>query len=145
MLHLTPDKNRMYSEKSAWSEHTAECKIDNRSFYDILDQIFKDRDLYPYFKQHKSKRDRGGFYAIHFRWLGPNHANTASEATIVLQMLKYGEEKAFNWEKYVVQHVKYHIILENLMELGYQGFDTGSKVQYLLNGIRCDICPQQLP
>ena len=48
----------------------------------ILDQICKDTDLYPYVKQHKSKRDgRGAFYAIHSRWLGSNHVNaTASEA-----------------------------------------------------------------
>ena len=58
---------------------------------------------------------------------------------MALQMLTYnGEKKAWNWEKYVAQHVKYHIILGNLMEYGYQGLDTGSKVRYLLNGIRCD-------
>ena len=43
-----------------------------------------------------------------------------------------------NWEKYVVRHVKYHVILANLMEYGYQGLNPGSKVQYLLNSIRCD-------
>ena len=48
------------------------------------------------------------------------------------------EKKAWNWEKYVAQHVKYHIILGNLMEYGYQGLDPGSKVQCLLNGIKCD-------
>ena len=30
------------------------------------------------------------------------------------------------------QHVKYHIILENLKEYGYQGLDPGSKFHYLL-------------
>ena len=38
----------------------------------------------------------------------------------------------------VARHVKYHIILGNLMEYEYQSLDPGSKVQYLLNGIRCD-------
>ena len=41
-------------------------------------------------------------------------------------------------EKYVACHVKYHIILANLMEYGYQGLDPGWKVGYLLSGIRCD-------
>ena len=64
---------------------------------------------------------------------------TASEAEMVLQMsMYYGEKKAWNWEKYVSYHVKYHIILGNLMEYGYQSLDQGSKVQYLLNCIRCD-------
>ena len=38
----------------------------------------------------------------------------------------------------IAQHVKYHIILENLMEYGYKGLDPGLKVLYLLNGIRCE-------
>ena len=42
------------------------------------------------------------------------------------------------WEKYFVQHVKYHIILEILTDHVYQGLDPGSKVGYLLNDIRCD-------
>ena len=59
---------------------------------------------------------------------------TASKAETALQMLTYdGEKKAWNCEKYVPQH----IIFENLTEYGYQGLDTGSKVYYLLNGIRC--------
>ena len=48
------------------------------------------------------------------------------------------EKKAWNWKKYVAQHVKYHNILGNLMEYGYQELDPGSKVRYLLNGVRCD-------
>ena len=78
--------------------------MNNKSVYDTLNQNCKDADLYSYVKQHKSKRDgNGAFYAIHFRWLGPNHANAAaSEAKSVLQMLAYDEEKkAWNWEKYV--------------------------------------------
>ena len=40
--------------------------------------------------------------------------------------------------KHVAHHVKYHIILGNLMEYGYQGLDLGSNVRYLLNGNNCD-------
>ena len=64
----------------------ADYKIDNKTVYDILDQICKDTDLYPYVKKHKSKRDgRGAFYALHSRWLGPNHVKAkASEDEAVL-------------------------------------------------------------
>ena len=48
------------------------------------------------------------------------------------------EKKAWNWEKYVAQHVMCHIIPGNFMEYGYQGLDPGLEVLYLLNGIRCD-------
>ena len=76
-------------------------------------------------------------YAIHSRWLGPNHVNaTASEAMVM--STNDGEKKAWNWERYVAQHLKYLIILRNFMEYGYQGLDPGLKVRYLLNGIRCE-------
>ena len=96
--------------------------------YDVLDQICKDTDLYPYVKLHKSKGDgRGAFYAIHFRWLGPNHVNAiASEA---LQTSTYdGEKRAWNWETYVACHVNNHIIIRKILEYGYQGLDPGSQI-----------------
>ena len=69
--------------------------IDNRMVYDILDQICKDTDLYPYVKQHNAERDqRGAFYAIYSRWLGLNHVNAmASEAEMALQTSAYDSEK----------------------------------------------------
>ena len=80
----------MHNEQSGQSvkEHKAEYEINNRIIYDILDQIRKDTDLYPYVKQHKFKRDgRHAFYVIHSRWLGLNYINaTASEAKLIVQM-----------------------------------------------------------
>ena len=104
MLHLPADKNKIYNKQSVQSvtQCRPEYKIDNRTVYDILNQICMDTDLYPYVKQHKSKRDgRGAFYAIHSRWLGLNHVNaTESEAEMALQMSTYnGEKKAWNWKK----------------------------------------------
>ena len=96
-----------------------------------MDQICKDGDLYPYVKQHKSKKDqRGTFYAIYSRWLSPNHVTMiASEAEMALEISMYdGEKRTWNWKKYVAFHVKYHIILENLMEYAYKGLDQGSLV-----------------
>ena len=47
MLHLPKDKNKLLLEHDGQSirAHMAEYKIDSRSVYDILDQIFKDTDL----------------------------------------------------------------------------------------------------
>ena len=132
MLHLPPDKNKLLSENDIQrvQVHMAECEIDNRMVYDVL-QICKDIYLYSYVKQHKPKRDsRGAFYSIHSRWLGPNHVNVmASEAEMALQRSMYDRGKrAWNLEKYVACHVKYNSILGNLMEYGYQCLDPGSKV-----------------
>ena len=141
MLHLPPDRNKLHDEKSAQlvKECMAEYKIENRSVNDILDQICKNTDLYPSVKQQKSKKDgRGAFYAIHSRWLGPNHVNkTEPEAELVFPISVYYSEKKWNW-KYVAHYFKYHIILGNLMEYGYQDLAPGSKVWYLVNGIRCN-------
>ena len=97
MLHLPLDKNKLLLEKDAQTAHarTAEYEIDNKNVYNILDQIFKDTNFYPYVKQHKSKRDsRGAFYAIHSRWLDQNHVNaTASEAEMALQISMYNSKK----------------------------------------------------
>ena len=91
MLHLPPDKNKLLLENDIQrvQVHMAEYEIDNRMVYDVLDQICK--DLYPYVKQHKPKREgRVAFYAIHSRWLGPNHVNmTDSEAEMTSQMSTY--------------------------------------------------------
>ena len=54
MLHLPPDRNKLYNKQSAHSvaEHTAEYNIDNRSFYEVMDRICKETDLYPCVKKH---------------------------------------------------------------------------------------------
>ena len=56
MLHLPLDKNQLHNEQSAQSvrECIAEYKIDNGSVYNIMDQIFKDTDLYLYDKKYKT-------------------------------------------------------------------------------------------
>jgi hypothetical protein len=43
----------------------------------------------------------------------------------------------WNFEKYALTHLRQHLILEALVIHGYTGIDAGSKVRYLLNGIRC--------
>ena len=46
--------------------YAAEYKIDNINVYDILNNICKDTDLYPYVKKHKSSRDGSGAYYVIF-------------------------------------------------------------------------------
>ena len=106
MSHLSQDKKKLFLENNVHSikENVAECKIENKIVYYILDQICKYTNVHPSVKQHKSKRDgRVTFYAIHSRWLGQNDVNaTASEDELALQMLTHnGEKKTWTWEKYV--------------------------------------------
>ena len=48
VIHLPPDRKKLIPEKDAQTVQTyiAEYKIDNRTVYDILDQICKDTNLY---------------------------------------------------------------------------------------------------
>ena len=65
VLHLLQEKNKILWEKDAQTAlmHKVEYKIDNKTVYDILNQIYKDTDLYQYVKQQKSKRDgRKAYY-----------------------------------------------------------------------------------
>ena len=52
MLHLAPDKSKLHSDQSAQSvkECMEEYEINNKSLNEILDQICKDTELYPYVK-----------------------------------------------------------------------------------------------
>ena len=48
MLHFPKEKNKLLQETNAQTvqAHIPEYKIDNRTVYDILDQICKDKNLY---------------------------------------------------------------------------------------------------
>ena len=83
MLYLPPDKNKLLLEHKTSSimEHIAEYKIDNLTFYDVLDKNCIGTYLYPYVKHHQPKRDgRGAFYVIYSEWLSPNHVNSTESA-----------------------------------------------------------------
>ncbi len=60
------------------------------------------------------------------------------EAETVLNTVQYhGEKHQWNFEKYALMHLRQHLILEALMAHGYVGINPGSKVHFLLAGIRC--------
>lgn len=47
-----------------------------------------------------------------------------------------GEKRRWNFKKYVRLHVEQHSILEELVQHGYSGIDEGSKVRYLVRGVK---------
>ena len=60
----------------------------------------------------------------------------ASKAESKISQAKYlGENRKWNFEKYVRLHVDQHAILDGLKEQGYSGIDERSKVRLLINGI----------
>ena len=91
MLRIPPDKNRLHDEQS--EKNVQQSTRQTTEVSNILDHICNDTDLHPYVKQHRSKKNgKGALYAIHSRWLGLNHVNTAaSEAKKISKPLTYGE------------------------------------------------------
>ena len=62
----------------------------------------------------------------------------AGEAENVLTLARYdGDRHQWNFDKYTLMHLHQHLILEALMAHGYVGIDPGSKVHFLVAGIRC--------
>jgi hypothetical protein len=49
-----------------------------------------------------------------------------------------GEQRRWDFEKYINVHKSQHSIMEGLVEHGYTGIDPRSKVRYLLDGIKTD-------
>ena len=64
ILHLPQDKNKFLLEHEASSakEYATGYKIDNKTVYNILDQICKDTDLYPFVKKQKSNGMVEGYF-----------------------------------------------------------------------------------
>ena len=62
----------------------------------------------------------------------------AGEAENMLTLARYnGKKRQWNFKKYALMHLRQHLILEALMAHGYVGIDPGSKVRFLVAGIRC--------
>ena len=51
----------------------------------------------------------------------------------------HGKKLQWTFKKYALMHLRQHLILEALMAHGYVGTDPGSKVCFLLAGIRCSM------
>jgi hypothetical protein len=73
-------------------------------------------------------------------FLGPNNVdNMATMAEDKLKSTAYnGEQRRWDFEKYINLHKSQHSIVEGLVEHGYTGIDPHSKMPYLLDGIKTD-------
>ena len=114
--------------------------VDRAEVWEKLAEILLPHDAFTVIKAAKKTRNGRLAYQLLFRhYLGPNNVgNMAGEAEQVLATAQYkGETRMWNFEKYALTHLRQHLILEALVIHGYTGIDAGSKVRYLLNGIKC--------
>lgn len=116
-------------------------QTDNQMVWTIIAQISREHDCWTYVKPAQSTRDgRAAFQSLFNHYLGPNNVdNLSSAAEKRLQTVTYvGEQRRWNFEKYVKVHVDQFTILNGLVEHGYAGIDPRSRVRYLNDGIKTD-------
>ena len=113
----------------------------NGKVWDIISKITREHSSWTYVKPAQRSRDgRLAFENLYQHFLGPNNVdNMATQAEDKLKSTVYnGEQRRWDFERYVNVHKQQHSIMEGLVEHGYTGIDPRSKVRYLLDGIKTD-------
>lgn len=109
--------------------------------WEIIAKITCEQSCWTYVKPAQRTRDgRMAYEGLYKHFLGPNNVdNIATMAEDKLKTTVYnGEQRRWDFEKYVNVHKSQHSIMEGLVEHGYTGIDPRSKVRYLLDGIKTD-------
>ncbi|KAI2504041.1 hypothetical protein MHU86_10403 [Fragilaria crotonensis] len=115
--------------------------VNREKVWEIIARITREHSCWTYVKPAQRTRDgRMAYLALYTHFLGPNNVdNMATLAEDKLKSTVYnGEQRRWDFEKYVNVHKQQHSIMEGLVEHGYTGIDPRSKVRYLLDGIKTD-------
>jgi hypothetical protein len=105
--------------------------VNREKVWDIIARITRDHTCWTYVKPAQRTRDgRMAYLALYTHFLGPNNVdNMATQAENKLTSTVYnGEQRRWDFEKYVNVHKQQHSIMEGLVEHGYTGIDPRSKV-----------------
>jgi hypothetical protein len=115
--------------------------VNREKVWDIISKITQDHSAWTYVKPAQKTRDgRMAYNGLYQHFLGPNNVdNMATQAEDKLKNTVYnGEQRRWDFERYVNVHKQQHSIMEGLVEHGYTGIDPRSKVRFLLDGIKTD-------
>jgi hypothetical protein len=115
--------------------------VNREKVWDIISRITREHSSWTYVKPAQRTRDgRLAYQHLYLHFLGPNNVdNMATQAEDKLKSTVYnGEQRRWDFERYVNVHKQQHSIMEGLVEHGYTGIDPRSKVRYLLDGIKTD-------
>jgi hypothetical protein len=114
--------------------------VDRGAVWEKLAEILLTNNAFTVIKGAKKAQNvQLAYQLLYAHYLGPNNlGNMAGEAETVLKTVQYhGEKRQWTFEKYALMHLHQHLIFEALMAHGYVGINPGSKVCFLLAGIRC--------
>jgi hypothetical protein len=121
--------------------YTNDFKVDNKAVWLLLAGICREHGCWAYIRSFQRRQDgRAAFLALTDHYLGSSNLNTmAARAMHKLTNTTYtGERRRWNWESFVRVHVEQHAVLEDLKQHGHSGIDEGSKVRYLMAGVRTE-------
>ena len=110
--------------------------VSREKVYDIISRITRDHASWTYVKPAQKSRDgRKAYMGLYDHYLGPNNVdNMATQAEHKLTNMVYnGEQRRWDFERYVNVHKQQHSIMEGLVEHGYTGINPRLKVRYLLD------------
>ncbi|KAI2493825.1 hypothetical protein MHU86_20706 [Fragilaria crotonensis] len=104
--------------------------VNRGKVWDIISKITREHPCWTYVKPAQKTRDgRMAYNGLYLHYLGPN--NVDNMATMAEQKLKdtvyNGEQRRWDFEKYVNVHKQQHSVMEGLVEHGYTGIDLRSK------------------
>lgn len=119
--------------------YTTDFQADNKTVWLLLASICREHSCWAYLRQHQRKQNgRAAFQALVSHYLGSNNVNTMSARAMnkLINTTYNGERRRWNWESFVRVHVEQHAILEDLKIHGHCGIDEGSKVRFLMAGVR---------
>jgi ribosomal protein S13 len=141
-------QDEMIARAKHYTTNADGTKVDDPAYvtnrekvYEIIAKMTRDQTCWTYVKPAQKTRDgRMAYNGLFQHFLGPNNVdNMATMAEDKLKSTAYnGEQRRWDFERYVNVHKSQHSILEGLVEHGYSGIDPRSKVRFLLDGIKTD-------
>ena len=110
---------------------------DNKVVKDFFNSICKELDQFPYVKKYKATRKVQEAYCAIYQ-----HGQCLIKS---MQQHLYDDKKGWKWGKDISSHIKYHTIIKNLKDFGYQGLDVGQKfityqMEYCVTSFKTNCC-----
>jgi hypothetical protein len=109
------------------------------SVFHILHACWGKSSWWTHVKKVKGKNGRQVWRILHATLLGGDRITATSSAIVTkLQSFKYeGDQKNFNFDKYVTLHVEQHNQHSDLTEYGVKPLDESLKIHWFQDGIKC--------
>ncbi len=107
--------------------------------YDVLHACWGKSSWWTHVKKIKGKNGRQVWQTLHAALLGGDRITSTGSAIVAkLQTSRYeGDQKNFNFDKYVTLHIEQHNLHADLTKYGVTPLDKSFKILWFQDGIKC--------